>query len=37
MVECLRKPGNKLTKKKEKLQTKIKYFQEKIADILGKK
>ncbi len=37
MVECLRKPGNKLIKKKQKLQIKIKYFQEKISDILGNK
>lgn len=35
MIDCLRKPGNKLSKKKEKLRIKIKYFQEKIAEILG--
>lgn len=27
MIDCLRKPGNKLAKKKEKLKIKIKYFQ----------
>lgn len=27
MIDCLRKPGNKLSKKKDKLQIKIKYFQ----------
>lgn len=37
MVECLRKPGNKLIKKKQKLQIKIKYFQQKISEILGNK
>jgi hypothetical protein len=35
MIDCLRKPGNKLLKKKEKLKTKVKYFQEKITEILG--
>ena len=35
MIDCLRKPGNKLLKKKEKLKIKVKYFQDKITEILG--
>lgn len=27
MIDCLRKPGNKLGKKNDKLKVKIKYFQ----------